>query len=185
MGEAGIDAVCMDGITFLFTGLVDSSQSEWPEWIVPAIPVHVAWLWIKERLEADFDVLPVDLPEAVLEFLPHGMKGKAGAVYASLADFICPEECPEPVDRCTITQKPRPYNLYDRIRGITHPGITPIVIQSFRLAPGVGGYSPGALFESLSLIHNTRNVVMLSTACRCHGVLHTFKIERKGGSCAS
>jgi hypothetical protein len=173
----GVEVACMDGISFLSGGLAKSVQ---PDWIVPAIPVHVAWLWIKAQLEMNFEVLPIEIPAEILGLLPNPLKGKNREVYASLADFICPDDCPEPEKICTVTRKPRPYNLFERLQRIDVRGFTPIVIRSRQLAEGVGGYGPQVLFDALSLIQRTQTAVVLSTSCRCHAVLHAFKTIKKG-----
>jgi hypothetical protein len=173
----GIEAVCMDGISFLSDGLAKPVH---PEWIVPAIPVHVAWHWIKEQLKKEFEIIPVEIPDKILCLLPNPMKGKGRELYAGLADFICPEDCPEPDKICTVTQKPRPYNLYQRLKDIQVAGFTSIVIQSRGLAPGAGGYGPQALFDALSVIQQTKDRVLLSTACRCHAVLQAFRLVKRG-----
>jgi hypothetical protein len=175
----GIDVVCMDGIAFLSAGLAGSTHPDQPEWIIPAVPIHVAWHWIRVQLEKEFEVMPVEIPDEIVCLLPNPIKGKGTEVYASLADFFCPDDCPEPVKTCTVTRKPRPCNLYERIQRIDVPGFTSIVIQSRQLAPGVGGYRPRVLFEALSAIYMTQTAVVLSTSCRCHAVLQAFRLIKR------
>ncbi len=175
-----VDAVCMDGIAFLSAGLAGSTHPGQPEWVIPAVPIHLAWRWIRVQLEKDFDVMPIEVPEEIVRLLPNPLKGKGTEVYASLADFFCPDDCPEPVKTCTATRKPRSYNLYERLQHIDIPGFISIVIQSRQLAPGVGGYRPRALFEALSAICMTQTAVVLSTSCRCHAVLQAFRMIKRG-----
>ena len=54
-----------------------------------------------------------------------------------------------------------------------------VVIRSYQLLPGVGGYKPQALYEALKEIETAQIPVILSTACSCHGVIHTFKHSAK------
>ena len=54
-----------------------------------------------------------------------------------------------------------------------------MVIRSHQLAPGVGGYKPEALQESLLKISQGKGLVLYSTACLCHGVVHAFKLPDK------
>ena len=58
-------------------------------------------------------------------------------------------------------------------------GLKGIVIQSRQLAPGVGGYAPSELFEVLSLVRSAETPVLLSTACKCHGVINAFEVGSK------
>jgi len=88
------------------------------QWIVPAVPVHVACLWIMKRLGGEGDVQPLEVPAAVDEQVPNPYRVATGAVYASFATFRCPDACSEPEDLCTHTGQPRPGNLYDRLAAI-------------------------------------------------------------------
>jgi hypothetical protein len=152
-----------------------------PEWIVPAIPVHVAYDWITRRLAAaGFQPAPLAVPEAVVERLPNVFRGEAGAIYASNADFLCPDNCSEPEAVCTHTGKPRPCNLYEKLGEIVAPPFCAIVVRSLQLAPGVGGYRPETLFQTLAAVQRVAGPVLLSTACRCHGVMHAFTIRAAG-----
>ncbi|MGD8613081.1 MAG: potassium transporter, partial [Desulfobacterales bacterium] len=93
----------------------------------------------------------------------------------SIADFKCPANCSEPDDICTHTGKPRPMILHEFLKSIQPKGFTSIVIRSHQLAPGVGGYTPAALFDALDQIKKMQSPVLLSTACSCHGVMNAFK----------
>ena len=86
IGE-GIDAVSADGIAYLAGSLKDPGP---PDWIIPAIPLHVAFQWLQKTLPegTTLDLLPV--PEKVRALLPNPVEGTAGQVYISYADFICP-----------------------------------------------------------------------------------------------
>ena len=82
----------------------------------------------------------------------------------SMADFICPDHCPEPKDICTHTGKPRPFNLYKKLESIKYDHFRSVVVRSRQLSPGVGGYSPGALFHALDVIKSSTTPILLSTA---------------------
>lgn len=149
-----------------------------PEWIVPAVPVHAAYEWIIHRLAAEgLRVVSLTVPETVVRRLPNVFRGEAGAIYASNADFLCPDNCPEPDAICTHTGKPRPCNLYERLGEVAAPPFRAIVVRSLQLAAGVGGYRPQTLFDTLAAVRKTPGPVLLSTACRCHGVLHAFSFQ--------
>jgi len=152
-----------------------------PEWIVPAIPVHVAYEWIIRRLAAEgFRAVLLAVPEPVLQRLPNVFCGEGGAIYASNADFLCPDNCPEPEAICTHTGKPRPCVLYEKLGGVSAPPFRAIVVRSVQLAPGVGGYRPEALFDTLTAVRKVAGPLLLSTACRCHGVMHAFEVRAVG-----
>jgi hypothetical protein len=100
------------------------------------------------------------------------MKGKTGDLYTSLANFLCPEECPEPAQYCTVTKQRRPKPLYQILEGIKAP-FESKVIRSQQLGPGVGGYRPAALLDLLENIKKRMEpprTILISTSCRCHGV---------------
>jgi hypothetical protein len=164
----GIERVHADAVDFLWRRL---RAPDFPRWIVPAVPVHIAFAWIYRRVAAQADVERRPVPEAIAAALPNPMRGPHGEVYASYADFICPDDCPEPADHCTVTGKPRPTDLFRRIASLAYDGWRPIVVRSRQMAAGVGGYSPAALFDALVEVQKTASPVLLATACRCHGVV--------------
>lgn len=168
MADLPVATVCTDGITFLKQNLTSENA---PDWIIPVIPIHVAAEWVRARLGNAVRAGLQPVPDAVVDRLPNPMRGSKGEVYVSLADFICPEDCPQPPARCTHTGKPRPYNLYDRLTSIRYGGLRSLVVISRQLAPGVGGLAPRDLFRVLEEARAVRTPFLLSTACRCHGVV--------------
>jgi hypothetical protein len=160
-----------DGLVFLERCLTPTGA---PDWIIPVIPVHVAAEWIAARLAKRHEVRRLAVPAAAVKRLPNPLSGAGGDLYTSLADFVCPEDCPQPASHCTYTGKPRPYNLYDRLASLRPDGFRTIVIISRQLAPGVGGLDPQDLFQALKTAQAERTPFLLSTACRCHGVVSAF-----------
>lgn len=168
--------ICMDGIQYLVENLKKEAD---PDWILPVIPVHVAYEWIKIQLSEKYSVKPVDIPEELAETLPNPLRGMGGALYLSFADFICPDNCPEPSNICTYTGKPRLGILHEKLASVHYKNFHSIVVQSKQLSPGVGGYSPEDLYTALKKIKNAGGLCLLSTSCRCHGVMHAFSINAK------
>ena len=170
------DIVLDDGIGFLLDRL---NRSELPDWIVPAIPVHVTYEWVVRSLKNSYPIKQIEVPKTVVEMLPNPICGSNGSVYTSNADFMCPDDCMEPGSICTCTGKPRPRILHEFLSEINLTGFRSIVVQSRQLAPGVGGYAPSELFETLSLVRSSESPVLLSTACKCHGVMNAFEVETR------
>lgn len=156
-----------DGIRFLFKTL---NRGGGPDWIVPAVPVHLAWEWCRLHLGND-RVSSWMLPRKIVDLLPNPMNGATGDIYVSHADFLCPPNCNEPDDRCTKTGQPRKKDMFAILGDLDFGGILPCVIQSVQLGPGVGGYRPAALYELLDRISRHRGTFFAATACRCHGVI--------------
>jgi hypothetical protein len=142
----------------------------WPDWIIPAIPRHVAfdWLWRQRPAGAGWRQIPV--PAAVGQDLPFSRRGPAGELYLSLSTGLCPDDCPEPAEKCYLTGCNRPYNLYDYLENVSLQDYTTLVIRSRQLAPGVGGYRPADLWRLRLQVQNASGKVLISTSCRCHGV---------------
>ena len=113
------------------------------------------------------------------EYLPNPLFGKSGDVYVSYADFLCPDNCPEPKDHCFVTGKPRGTFMFDRLSRLSFPGFSSLNIRSHQLAPGVGGYRPESLFALLEKVRQAENDLVVSTACRCHGVLTGMRKTEK------
>jgi hypothetical protein len=172
----GYRVVCTDGIEYLNRKMVTRDN---PDWIIPAIPVHVAFEWIKARLAKQRKVQSIPIPQRLDSQLPNPLHPNTGQRYVSNADFICPDNCSEPEEICTRTGKPRPRILNAFLKKMKYSDFRSVVICSQQLYPGVGGYTPHALFEALREIDQSPHPILLSTACRCHGVLDAFRLCAK------
>jgi hypothetical protein len=155
-----------DGVVFLEKYLHPENA---PDWIIPALPLHLAAEWCLRRLERQAVRIP--LPPELEPILPNPMRGNTGDMYVSHATFRCPDDCPEPRNICTVTQKPRKKNLFEILGNIRLPGFQSFVIRSHQLGAGIGGYRPQQLFDLLNRAENTEGNLIISTACRCHGVM--------------
>ena len=168
------ERVAADGIDYLVEAMAGGTA---PDWIVPAMPIHVAWLWMKRDLiAAGRQVVDLPVPEAVAARVPHPLRGDHSQLYASNADFICPDDCPEPERFCTVTGKPRPVVMFAHLAGLRVPGFAAVVIRSRQLAPGVGGYRPEDLRQAEAAALAAPDAVLLATACKCHAVIDAFRI---------
>ena len=176
LGQLGFEAVCMDGIQFLERNLTGAA---YPDWIIPAIPLHVAFEWIRIKLSKTHHVNKISVPKDLVTELPNPIKAETGQLYISIADFECPENCSEPDEICTHTGKPRLIILHEFLKSIQLKNIKTIVIRSHQLAAGVGGYPPQALFAALNEIEAAQGPVSLSTACSCHGIIQIFEQRPK------
>lgn len=158
-------AVC-EGTLYLKQYL---SKGRKTDYIVPAVPFHLVFEYILSQLKSLGGKRRKVPP---LSELPNPMKGKTGDLYTSLANFLCPEECPEPAQYCTVTKQRRPKPLYQILEGIKAP-FESKVIRSQQLGPGVGGVRPAALLGLLDNIKKRmepHRTILISTSCRCHGV---------------
>ncbi len=156
--------------------LADSLTSKSPpDWIIPAIPRHVAfdWLWRERPSGQIWRQIPV--PAAVGKDLPFVQRGTSGEIYLSLSTKRCPDNCPEPDDSCYLTGKPREYRLYDYLANISLQDYISLVIRSRQLAPGVGGFRPEDLWQLRHQVINSTGKILVSTACCCHGVSHALE----------
>lgn len=163
----GCSIYAEDGVAFLFTRMTRDRE---PDWVVPAVPVHLAWEWCRMKLGKN-RLLSRPLPDEIASHLPNPMRGTDNQIYVSHADFLCPPNCSEPDDRCTMTGKPRKQDMFERIGELHVQDIIPFVIQSRQLGPGVGGYAPADLFDLVDTIARHQGKCLVATACRCHGVI--------------
>ncbi len=176
-----VDTVLADGITFLVRHLNKRDDMAVPDWIVPAIPVHIVFEWIRHTLNKRLDILSVPVPEKLDGLLPNPVRGREGELYMSYATFMCPENCPEPPDVCMATGKPRGTDLYKVLERVTLADYRSVVVRSHQLAPGVGGYQVQALLHARTEVSLSEGRVLISTACSCHGVMHTFRVVKNRG----
>ena len=148
------------------------------EWIIPAIPEHVAFSWLRQQLTKEGIVKTLAVPSVVDQQIPNPQRGKGGVLYTSFATFRCPDDCDEPEEMCSVTRDHREINLYELIQRIEVQGYKTLVVCSHQLAPGVGGYQLTALWQLLDSARSTHKDIIVSTACRCHGVINALRFER-------
>lgn len=156
-----------DGIAFLDKHLARGRQ---PDWIIPALPVHLAAEWLLLHLGPP-RLRRAPLPTALAQVLPNPFFGREGNLYVSHAAFRCPEDCDEPRNICTISGKMRKQNMYEMLMNLDIKPFKAFNIRSRQLGPGIGGYRPEQLLELRENVEHARGPVLVSTACRCHGVI--------------
>jgi hypothetical protein len=156
-----------DGIIFCQTHLKKGRQ---PDWIIPALPVHLAAEWILLHLGPK-RLRRISMPAELEALVPNPVRGPEGNLYVSHADFRCPADCDEPRDICTVTQERRQQNMFELLGDLDFEPFKALTVRSHQLGPGIGGYRPEQLFEMLTHVKQTRGPIALSTACRCHGVI--------------
>ncbi|MHC1729988.1 MAG: hypothetical protein AB9866_28985 [Syntrophobacteraceae bacterium] len=144
-------------------------------WLIPAVPVHMGFEWLLHELNRTVKAKKTPAPEGVELQLPNPLRSPAGTLYASFATFICPDHCSEPAEICTHTGSARPGNLYEVFGSVLVPEYTVVVLRSWQLAPGVGGYPARSLNELLSGIRAKPGKYLVATSCRCHGVMDALE----------
>ena len=151
-----------------------------PVWVVPALPEHFLARWLEICLKGlnPRDVEPHH--QAILP-VPSVDKGPRGQYYLSLADFLCPDDCPEPAAKCTVTGRDRGEPMYRRLAGLDVPGWRTGVLRSRQLAPGVGGLLVSEMTDLRREMAREKGRWILATACRCHGVVQGFELAGEGG----
>jgi hypothetical protein len=148
------------------------------EWVVPAIPVHVAFVWLCRQLAKAGRVSPVPVPCSVEHRLPNPLRDETGTLYASFAPFRCPDDCDEPPGKCTVTGNHREANLFDIMRQIEVEGYVTRVVRSHQLTLGVGGYRLSVLWSLLEEVRSTGKDFLVATSCRCHAVVNALRWHR-------
>jgi hypothetical protein len=167
-----IETIVEDGLSYLNQFI---SEGQTAHYIIPSVPIHLAFEFILLRLKPS-GARRRKVPS--LSGLPNPEIGKTGDLYTSLADFLCPEDCPEPSRYCTVTRKKREKPLYDILRELKGPFETRVII-SRPLAIGVGGFQPKALLALLEEVKKSKNSahpVLISTASRCHAVTSALSL---------
>ena len=173
----GITTISEDGIQWL-NAMFDQDSAV--DMIVPAIPVHVSVEWLKLNLKYLFSIHSVRIPGSWLTKMPNALRGKTGQAFVSHADFICPDNCPEPENICTHTGKARPVDLFRLLGKLDFQDVLPIVLRSHQLLPGVGGIYPAELIFALETVcKNSHRPLMIATACRCQGVVDFIRLENR------
>jgi len=178
-GGTSIHRVCSDAVAYLNQVLPDLDISN--DWIIPAVPIHLAFEWMLQEVGKEYRIVPIAFPEDILQELPNRFYGPFGTVYTSIADFRCPDGCPAPESHCTYTGLPRPLTMDRYLQTIGGRSYRSIVVQSVQIGPGVGGYHPQALLSARDgILEAVPRSVLLTTACRCHAVVSALWIARQG-----
>ena len=172
-----VNTVCEDGVAFLARRLV---QGEFPTMIVPAVPIHIAYAWIRRALKAQTEVVAQPFPDTIAARLPNPIQGANGELFVSHADTLCPPNCSEQADRCTATGRQRSKDMFRLLGELEFDGYAAVVVRSHQMAPGVGGYLPETLFAACNTVARSTGTVLLATACRCHAVVHTVHVRSLG-----
>ncbi len=167
----GCRTITMDAIAFL-SG--QENQIKPDDWIVPAVPIHLAYEWLRVMNDAESNLRQIPIPASICTLIPNPILGSEGQVYASIATFRCPEDCREPQNICTFTGKPRPQALWKTLSELEPAGYRSVCIVSHQLAPGVGGFQFKSLLHARNGIKMHPGKILLSTACKCHGVIHAL-----------
>ena len=177
MNASGTTPIRDDGMKWLNAKLDRDSPVDM---IVPAIPVHVTSEWLKLKLKQSYDIKKLIILDSWLSRMPNAWRGEAGQAFVSHADFVCPDNCPEPEKVCTHTGKPRPMDLFRLMGRLDIDNVLPIVIRSHQLLPGVGGIYPVDLMCAMdTAMNNSHRPLMIVTACRCHGVVDFMHLKKK------
>jgi len=156
-----------DGAEFLERHLKTGRK---PDWIIPALPVHLAAEWILLHL-GPTRLKRIPLPSELDRQVPNPIRGSEGNLYVSHADFKCPANCDEPRNICSVTRKSRHQNMYEFFLNLSFKPFNSLNIRSYQLGPGIGGYRAEQLLEMAASVEQASGPVLLSTACRCHGVI--------------
>lgn len=170
---SGVERVCGEATDFLSTNLTAQADV----WIVPAVPVHLAYEWLADRLTRKRALRTLNVPEDVLTYLPNPMRGPQGQVYCSNANFRCPDDCPESQSLCTVTAKPRPLVMHAHLSALDAAPYVSVVLRSLQLAPGVGGFRAASLRGFHNALKDQRGHFLFSTACKCHAVVNAFALD--------
>jgi hypothetical protein len=141
------------------------------DWIIPALPSHLAWQWLRLNLKRDGTPRSLRPSLQLGEGLPFQMISGSGLL-VSFADFVCPDHCPAPLRFCYKTRRKRPLPLWQWLEGRPVRRGTFQVIESRQLAPGMGGYPFGELRRALIRARQAGPPFFIATACRCHGVVN-------------
>ncbi|MBI5251539.1 MAG: hypothetical protein HY912_18775 [Desulfomonile tiedjei] len=148
--------------------LLNEPSLENSDIVIPMVPFHLAASYVIAGMCARAVPLPQELEEQV----PNPYRLDESNLFASRADFVCPDDCPEG-DLCTVTGMPRS-PLHAALEGIQVPGWKILVQRSFQILPGVGGYPLGDLRFLRNRLATGMNII--ATACKCHGVLTGIEV---------
>jgi hypothetical protein len=148
-----------------------------PKYLIPTLPVHLFSRWLLANL-TDLQPKQLSFTDNDLLSLQCNIHSIDNVYYVSLADFICPDDCPEPAEICTVTGKPRGTPLFRRMAKLGALGYKTAVLRSRQLAPGIGGILSADMLTFKDAIRQSPGRWIVATACRCHGVLELIDFSK-------
>lgn len=141
-----------------------------PEFIFPTAPVHMAASFLTQMIELESWADGID---SVLSGIPPKIilsAGKGTVVVSYNRDHDCIPNCRAP-DVCPVTKVKKPAPMYEMLRFAAPDGF---VVESVYLKPGLGAVRGEDLNELIEWAEG-RDRILVGTACRCHGVLSSFR----------
>jgi hypothetical protein len=179
LGSVRIKRISCDGVEFLIKNYRSMNPANT---VVPAVPFHLAFEWLASYLKGDFEVKKISVPEEIRPLLPNTWPGSEGSLLVSYANFICPDDCPEP-DSCTVTGERREEPLHRLLSRLSYPGFNVHIIRSRQIAAGLGGYRITDLTNAAEWFkRDGAGKWLLGTACKCHGILTAFENAQRAHS---
>ena len=160
-----------DAVDYLVT-LLDDPEALQNDWIIPTVPLHLAFAVLRRVSQRG------QLPWTSRPSLPNLFAGERDEIYSSLADFLCPSDCPQPRTHCFHTGKKREPSLFTLLARLEYSqqggggGKLPfLILPSTQIGPGLGGFPLRRLARIISFVNaHCPGPLLFSTACRCHGV---------------
>ncbi len=157
-----------DAVDYL-GGLLEDDENCKDDWIIPTVPLHLAFAVLEKatgRGRLGWDIEPQ---------LPNFCAGERDEVYSSLADFLCPSDCPQPRRYCYHTKEQRQPSLLNWLAGVEYRvagrKLPSIILPSTQIGPGLGGFPLRRLLRIINFVKKRcPSPLLFSTACRCHGV---------------
>jgi hypothetical protein len=166
--KAGVTFVREDAVSFL-SGSSDIGPTDW---IIPTVPFHLAASLVLAGLPG---ARAAHIPERTLSIAPNPYPVNHSSICYSVADFICPDACPEG-DLCSVTGEYRE-PLCLRLKQTEIPGFKLSVLRSRQILPGIGGYQVADLHTLTRQVGPGNNLI--ATACKCHAILTGIKRENR------
>ncbi len=166
-----------DAVAYL-VGLLKDEERFRDDWIIPTVPLHLAFAVLTEvtgRRRLQWRRKPV---------LPNLFSGERDEIYSSLADFLCPANCPQPRRYCFYTKVKRRVSLLRRLADIDYQvageKLPSIILPSTQIGPGLGGFPLRRLLRIVDFVQKRcPGALLFSTACRCHGVTNILAAEKQ------
>jgi len=169
-----VKAVAQDGVQWLARAELDSAGLK-SAWVIPALPVHLAYEWLLARMgsRAARAAVPGRVSAGLPGLAPAGREGRV----ISWSQDLCPADCDERGICPKLGRRLDP--LYGLLRQRAQ-SLPLAVVRSHPLGPGLGGFPTAVLLRLERRIEALEGVVAVATACRCFGVIHALKMNQGG-----
>ena len=155
------------------------------EYLIPAVPIHLMaklsmdYLSQKNlKIHPSSDIIQI-VKKKIDKKLIYNYNKEKGIIVASFMPIgqTCAPNCIEPI-KCPVTGIIKQKPLFEKFNELSkEKEFSSIHLISEQLEPNLGGISRKAIINLFKFLDNVNQHFIISTACKCHGIINSFEFK--------